>query len=314
MSNLSTTPQSSRKAFWLLSFFFLPAVLFSQGKMSDEITEIRDLSYATGKDTSDKQKLNLVLPKGKTDAPLLVWIGGGAWSYVDRNQEMEFCKKIAKEGIAVASVGHRLSPATWKDPSYTTGIQHPEHIKDIAMAFKWLYDHATEYGYSTSNIFVGDFSSGGHLATLLGMDERYLKKYGLSADQIKGILPIGGTYDIAHYYQVLSAGDKQLADSHVKGVFGSTEKQWLDASPTHYMQHMRVPMLLISESNTYPYATFFEDKIRQSGFKKLEVHHFQEMTHGGLWKHISFEDKSKYRDVMVGFIQSQAQSLQESSN
>jgi acetyl esterase/lipase len=182
------------------------------------------------------------------------------------------------------------------------------------MAFKWLYNHAAEYGYSSSNIFVGGFSSGGHLAALLSMDERYLKNHGLSASNIRGILPIGGTYDIAHYYQVLSAGDKKLADSHVKGVFGSTEKEWLDASPTHYIQHLRVPMLLISESNTYPYATFFEEKIRQSEFKKVEVHHFQEMTHGGLWKHMSFQDQSKYRDVLIQFIQSQAQPAQETRN
>ncbi|QHT70350.1 alpha/beta hydrolase [Rhodocytophaga rosea] len=303
------------KVICLVILFFYPALLFSQEKLLGEITEIRDLSYVIGKtDTSGKRKLNLVLPKAQKDAPLLIWIGGGAWSYVDRNQEMELCKKIAKEGIAVASVGHSLSPATWKDPKYNTGIQHPEHIKDVAMAFKWLYDHAAEYGYSPSNIFVGGFSSGGHLAALLSMDERYLKNYGLSASNIRGILPIGGTYDIAHYYQILSASDKKLADSHVKGVFGSTEQEWLDASPTHYMQHLRVPMLLISESNTYPYATFFEEKIRQSGFKKMEVHHFQEMTHGGLWKHMSFQDQSKYRDVLIQFIQSQAQPAQESRN
>jgi predicted esterase len=288
-----------------LYLLYVPA-LYAQTKDSLAYTEILNISYYTGTGAaSSYHKLNLVLPKGKTNMPLLLWIGGGAWSYVDRHQEMELARKIAGQGIAVASVGHRLSPATWKDPALNTGIQHPEHIKDIAKAFKWLYDHASQYGYSQNDLFVGGFSSGGHLAALLGLDHRYLKAEGSSIQQIKGIIPMSGTYDIPHYYQILSASSgQQLADSHVKGVFGNSEKDFLDASPTTYLQNLSLPMLLISDTNTYPYAKFFEDKIKATGFTKLQVLHSTELKHGELWKNLSFADKSKYRDTLVDFINS----------
>jgi hypothetical protein len=93
MKSTFTSMQAIGKIIYLTILFFYPALVFSQEKLLGEITEIRDLSYIIGKaDTSGKQKLNLVLPKGKKDVPLLIWIGGGAWSYVDRNQEMELCR------------------------------------------------------------------------------------------------------------------------------------------------------------------------------------------------------------------------------
>jgi len=285
-----------------LMFSFLLIISYGQDAPYREFIEINDLSYYSGTDASLYHKLNLVMPKGKDNFPLLLWIGGGAWSYVDRNIEMDVARKFAREGIAVATVGHRLSPAVWKDSSLTTGIKHPEHIKDIARAFKWLNDNASKYGYSQTNIFVGGFSSGAHLTALLAMDDEYLKNVGCSIDQIRGIIPIAGTYDIPHYYKVLSEGNPALANDHVKGVFGNTNEEFLDASPTSYIKGLKVPMLLISDKSTYKYTTFFEDKVRESGFKNFEVIHVQELGHGPLWKNLSFEEQSKYRDRIVEFI------------
>ncbi len=148
------------------------------------------------------QRLNLVLPEGVEEPPLLLWIGGGAWSFVDRYMEMNLARKFAREGIAVASVGHQLSRGLFRDSTRTYGVKHPAHIKDIAAAFKWLYDHAGEYGYSQDNIIVGGFSSGAHLAALLATDGRYLTAHGLNTGHIKAILPVAGAYDINHYYSV----------------------------------------------------------------------------------------------------------------
>ena len=289
-----------KKLFTLLLSITLTTTNAQDSKQS-EFIEIKDLEYYSGKDASPYHKLNLVVPKNKPGSALMLWIGGGAWSYVDRNMEMDFARKLAREGIAVASVGHRLSPAVWKDSSMTTGIKHPEHIKDIALAFRWLLDNAAKYGYSKSNIYVGGFSSGAHLVTLLAMDDRYLKKVGCSRDQISGIIAFGGTYDIPHYYKVLAGSDKALAEDHVKGVFGKTREEFLDASPTSYMNGLRAPLLLISDKNPYKYGKFFEGKIRESGIQNTEVFHV-ELGHGALWKNISYEENSKYRNEVVEFI------------
>ncbi len=93
-----------------------------------EIIELKNLAYTESIDLPQDslQQLNLVVPQSDKP-PLLIWIGGGAWSYGDRNLEMDIARQFAHEGIAVAAVGHRLSPAIWKNPSLISGIQHPAH-------------------------------------------------------------------------------------------------------------------------------------------------------------------------------------------
>lgn len=287
--------------------------LQAQIEKSWEGKEIKDILYVSKSNVQNDtlQRLNLLIPRNVKNAPLLIWIGGGAWSYVNKDMEMDLARQLMREGIAVATVGHRLSTATWKDPALNKGVKHPEHIKDVAAAFKWLYDHAEKLGYNKDQIFVGGYSSGGHLAALLSMDEQYLKTHGLSRSNIKGVIPIAGAYDISHYHQVFATGSrKELAELHVKAVFGNTEEDFAQASPTSYVDNMIVPMLLISESGTYNYTRILEDKIRSSGFEGLEVLHISELDHGGLWKNLSFENTSKHRDKIVSFIRSKEQTSQ----
>ncbi|MGB1242989.1 MAG: alpha/beta hydrolase fold domain-containing protein [Chitinophagales bacterium] len=292
------------------SFYFLCILLllgntvFSQPTSLDEIKEVNDILYVDADlvENDSLQRLNLVLPAQVDSFPLLVWIGGGAWSYVNRNMEMNIANRFAEEGIAVASVGHRLSSAVWKDSTLNKGIQHPKHIEDVAAAFAWLYEHASDYGYDTSKIFLGGFSSGGHLAALLSMDEQYLEKWDLSLDKIQGVIPISGTYDVSNYHEVFLKGSKsELADLHVKAVFGDTEAGFEVASPTSYVEEMSVPMLLISENNTFKYAAIFEDKIRETDFRDFQALHIHKIGHGTLWKNLA-EEQSVYRSFIVDFI------------
>jgi len=267
--------------------------------------EIHNIPYTTPTRMVDNpnQRLNLVLPLTSEKVPLLIWIGGGAWAYVDRTMEMNVARNFAKEGIAVASVGHRLS-ADWRDSTYVVDIQHPEHAKDIATATKWLIDHSDTYGYDSKEIFIGGFSSGAHLASILALDERFLKTEGLSKDVIKGIIPIGGTYDISNYHNAFLEGSRpELAILHVESVFGNSEKHFKDASPISYLDNLSVPIYLFSDSNTYNYTKLFEDAIRQRNFKNFEVEHV-ELSHKDLWTNLSEEVQSTYRDSILEFIKS----------
>ena len=273
-------------------------------KVPFEVKEIKNISYVKNPSpkTDSLQQLNLFLPEGATDTPLLIWIGGGAWSYVNRHMETDLAHKLAEEGIAVAAVGHRLSSALWRDSSLNGGAQHPTHVEDVATAFKWLVDNKKQYNYNVDEIVVGGFSSGAHLATLLGMNEKYLKEIGFSKKDIKGIIAFGGTYDIPdYYYAFINGNNPQLAETHVQSVFGTTEEAFLDASPTSFLDNLSVPILLMSENNTNRYADLFRDRILETGFKKMEFHHAN-IGHGDLWRHISKEEKSEYRDLMLDFI------------
>ena len=246
------------------------------------------------------QSLNLVVPTTSDKMPLLVWIGGGAWSYVNKNVEMHLAKKIASEGIAVASIGHRLSPAVWRDATLNKGIKHPKHIEDLAAAVKWLYTHAEKYGYNKEQFFIGGFSSGGHLAALL-----CLKKEGIPPTIIKGIIPISGTYDVANYRSAFANGSRpDLAELHVDAVFGKDSLAVADASPVNYLNNLGTPMLIISDGNVVNYTKLFEEKIRETQFNNMQVVYAYHLSHAELWKDMSHKNQSSYRSLLVNFIKS----------
>lgn len=291
---------------------YLVLLLTSAGSLNaqsntSEIKEYLNLRYVDEEEVlSDSlQKLNLVMPVSGQESPLFIWIGGGAWSYVDRFREMDFARRMAKEGIAVASIGHRLSPATWVNPALNTGIEHPEHIKDVAASVKWLLDHADEYGYSKKNIFIGGFSSGAHLAALICMDDSYLSKHGVSTKVFKGVIPVAGTFDIPDYYNTISnSSSPELGELHVKAVFGQTEEGFLNASPNRYLESLSTPMLLMSDNNMRNYTRLFEKQLEALKFKDFQVVYSSTMTHADFWNNLSFDDKSEHCDQIIAFIKS----------
>ena len=286
---------------------FASLQLWSQ---EQSFVEFNDLSYLSPEqvEVDSLQRLNLVMPKNADKPPILLWIGGGAWSFVNRHMEMDLARKFAADGIAVAAVGHRLSKGAFNDTGRTSGYQHPAHIEDVAAAFKWLLEQAGEYGYDRNQIFVGGFSSGAHPAALLAMDARYLEKYQLSPELIRGIIPIGGTYDINHYYSVFKEHEnpdrRPLAETHVMDVFGNDIEAFADASPVTYLDKLDTPMLLISESGLYNYTRLFEEQLRQSAYRNIQVVHIFDFDHAGLWRDISLAEYSQTRSLMIDFIKS----------
>ncbi|MEL6390862.1 MAG: alpha/beta hydrolase [Bacteroidota bacterium] len=284
----------------------LSTTLLSQTPSQAQLTEHVDIPYVdeTSAERDTLRRLNLVLPSGDVNTPLLIWIGGGAWSYVDKDQEMDLCRQFAHQGIAVASIGQRLSPATWKDPSLAVGIQHPKHAEDVAAAIRWLYDHAGQYGYDEEKLFIGGYSSGGHLSALLGLDNDYLSEVGLSTKVFKGLICVSGTNDIIDYYNTMANGRRpELAQLHVEAVFGAGTKVFKEASPVSYLANLSAPVLLMSDGDLLNYSSLFEDSIRSAGFEDLDVVYTHHLSHAELWRSLSHEDDSPYRQFITRFIQ-----------
>lgn len=269
-----------------------------------ELEELVDISYYNnGTEDSLLTKVNFVLPKGVDNPPVLMWLGGGAWSYVNRHQEMNLARNIARQGIAVISVGHRLSPALLEGrPKRETGIQHPEHIKDVAMALAWIHKNEGKYNYDVNNIFVGGFSCGGHLAALIAADMSYLAHLGLSTEIIRGIIPVAGGYDIPRYKTLLAEEDPNYIPTHINPVFGESHEAHVHASPLTYVENLTMPILIMNESETYSYNGSFEEEILKNGNKTLQVMNFFDHGHASLWRELSNEKPCASRDVILEFI------------
>ena len=116
--------------------------------------EFKDVTYATvdGKALA----LDLYLPAGVAQPPLVVWVHGGAWR---QGSKASVPLGFVRNGIATASVDYRLSPEA----------RFPGMIHDIKAAVRFLRARAGEYGYRTDRIAIAGDSAGGHLAALVGV-------------------------------------------------------------------------------------------------------------------------------------------------
>lgn len=147
-----------KKTFGLL-FFLLTALSFAnapyQNLTKEDITVYTDIVYSIA--NGHELKLDIAVPKYlKAPAPAIVDIPGGSWRVVNKSPEDALF--YAKYGFIGVSITHRTSDIA----------VFPAAVHDCKTAIRWLRAHAEEYNVNPDKIGVTGFSSGGHLATLLG--------------------------------------------------------------------------------------------------------------------------------------------------
>src|SRR5690606_23840940 len=128
--------------------------------------------------------LDIYYPKEKKDFATVVWFHGGGLEGGHKSIPAELMNK----GIAVVAVNYRLSPKATS----------PAYIEDAAEAVAWAFKHIDAFGGSSGQIYVSGHSAGGYLALMVGFDKKYLLKYGIDANRIRGLFPISGQTN-THY-------------------------------------------------------------------------------------------------------------------
>jgi acetyl esterase/lipase len=138
-----------------LAVVFRPAKARCQVLTEEDITLYRDMVYATM--DGNALKLDIAVPKYlKAPAPAIVDIPGGAWRKIAKSAEDAVF--YATYGFVGVSITHRTSDIA----------VFPAAVHDCKTVVRWLRAHAAEYGIDPDKIGVTGFSSGGHLAALLG--------------------------------------------------------------------------------------------------------------------------------------------------
>ena len=271
---------------------------------AEDLSETLDIAYFDGDGVSaEKHRLDLIVPADQPVIATMLWIHGGAWAFGDRKDDLELARAFAREGVAVANMSYRLSRGDWRGEDFpSTGVEHPEHIKDVARAFAWLHENADTHGLDNEKLIVSGFSAGGHLSALLAMDDRYLAAHDLSPDDMRAALPVAGGYDMEAYYQAIEEGmGEDTAIGHVLGVFGPREGLPA-ASPVTYLSEATVPMLVLTEGQTALYTRTFDDAVAESGMTDLiRFSYYNDETHASLLASLSLGE-SPARAEMLAFI------------
>ncbi len=163
-------------------------------------------------DGNYRHKLDVLSRRGvvPVDAPVLVYIHGGAWVIGDKRQQgIPMMHELVQRGWVCVAVNYRLSPrATW-----------PAQIVDCKRAVAWVRGHIAEYGGDPGFIAVSGGSAGGHLSALVALtpDQTEWQPGFEDLDaSVDACLPFYGVYD--------TTGDPERSGAYGDGTLDLLER------------------------------------------------------------------------------------------
>jgi len=208
----------------LFATMLLVVCIYTQAQQA-AYTTMENISYypESESEADDYVKERCVLdfyyPQEKEGYPTVVWFHGGGLTGGNKSIPEE----LKEQGMAVVAVNYRLYPK----------IKAPVYIEDAATAVAWVFRHIEDYGGDQNLIFVSGHSAGGYLTSMVGLDQRWLSKHQIDANQIAGLIPFSG-HTITHF-----------TVRKERGIEG-TQPVVDDLAPLYHVRKDAPPLLLIT--------------------------------------------------------------------
>ena len=233
-------------AFVLTSWGFLPLLAAEAPIPGSDRVEFRgDVPFlAPGR----SETLDLYLPKNRKPgekSPAVLLIHGGGWKEGDKRQarEIEFGTTLAENGFVAASVNYALRSAG----------RFPINLQDCKNGIRYLRTHVEELGIDPNRLAVMGGSAGGHLSLLVAYtgDDPALappQPYPGISDKVSCVIDFYGITDIAARKNTDAEGkptETRGVEAEVQSIFGSTPKEWKEASPLGHLRRDLPPTLIL---------------------------------------------------------------------
>jgi para-nitrobenzyl esterase len=107
--------------------------------------------------------------------PVIVWLhGGGYFSGSSHELPVYDGENLARQGVVLVSVNHRLGPLGFMDLSAAGGEEFAESgnvgMLDLVLALKWVRDNVAQFGGDPTRVTIfGHSGGGGKVSTLMAM-------------------------------------------------------------------------------------------------------------------------------------------------
>lgn len=207
---------------------------------------IRINSYHYG--GNPRQVLDVYVPKGPRDAPLILFVHGGGWSGGAKGMgQGGQPAHYAAKGYAWATFNYRLVPdATVEDQA-----------ADVTRALAFLTRNARALGIDAERVILVGHSSGAQLAGLVATDPQWLAKAKIPFSVIRGVVSMDGAgIDVPG---IMAAG--AIGSPFYKTAFGADVARQTRLSPLAHLGAPDVPAwLLIYDAEHNMGAGFFAER------------------------------------------------------
>jgi len=123
----------------------------------------------------------------KPNAPIMVFIHGGAWRNGNAHDNAYAAEMYVKAGAHYVVLDF--------DSVVDVGGDLMVMADQVRRGVAWVYNNADKFGGDRNRLYVSGHSSGGHLCGVVVTTD--WRKYGLPADCLKGGVLCSGMYDLA---------------------------------------------------------------------------------------------------------------------
>lgn len=283
----------ARCVFVLLLCFICAGTAQAQSvaKPDPQVEVVKNIHYRTGDGLTDYERercvVDLYLPKPCKDCSAIVWFHGGSMvsGSNDDASTVAVANRFARGGIAVAVANYRLSPK----------VKFPAYIDDAAACTAWVMKHIADYGGNPKSVFISGHSAGGYLTGIVGMDAKYLAKYGVDTAQLAGMIPVSGQafthFAIRKENGVPNPNTTTICD---------------DAAPCYHVRKDAPPILIIMGDHDWPARAeenrYFLAMLKLVGHPDAEYKEFANRNHGTIIGKIP-EPNDPVAEAILAFVE-----------
>lgn len=187
------------------------------------------------------QKLDVYWPPDPSPAlgrgerlPVVLFVHGGSWNWGDKALYPLVGARFVTTGAVVVIINY----------SHYPDVTFPAFVEDAAAAIAWTVRHIDAYRGDPDTLFVAGHSSGGHILSLVALDDRYLAAHGLTRGVLRGFVCISAPTDLAAEMRYLEQRRSAGMASSLQAIMGGPDTL-PQADPIRHVRSDAPPILLL---------------------------------------------------------------------
>lgn len=224
-------------------------------------------------DAERPRRLHVLRPAPLPDlpSPVIVWIFGGAFRAGNKEQDIAKLLPFVQHGYCVVTIDYRLS----------SEALFPAQVHDCLCAVRYVRAHSTDLHINPAAIGVWGESSGGYLATMIGVGSGIVDLEGHAgwpnhASAVQAVCDWYGPTNFALMDRAGSSMRHDAPDSPESQLVGAPIQEVPDrvtrANPITYITpHRRYPPFLIMHGDRDPLVPFNQSEILVHALRRQGV-------------------------------------------